>query len=126
MKDIANMDQTPLLVAIDEGKTYADKGSSEVWCAIHGSGLDKRQCSVQLTIFEDGKPRKKPVIFRGKGLRIKIKEQDAWDRRVKNLFQEMAWCDEPIMLDWTSQQWNNCFIKPPTNGSCGKILIADL
>ena len=77
MKDIANMDQTPLPVAIDEGKTYADKGSSEVWCAIHGSGLDKRQCSVQLTIFEDGKPRKKPVIFRGKGLRIKIKEQDA-------------------------------------------------
>ena len=34
--------------------------------------------------------------------------------------------DVPLMLDWTSQQWNNCFINPPTNGSSGKILIADV
>ena len=40
------------------------------------------------------------------------------------MFQEKACCDEPIMLDWVSQQWNNCFINPPTNGSSGKILIA--
>ena len=30
-KDIANMDQTPLPFVLDDGKTYADKGSSEVW-----------------------------------------------------------------------------------------------
>ena len=30
------------------------------------------------------------------------------------------------MLDWISQQWNNCFINPPTNGSFWKILIADV
>ena len=94
MKDIANMDQTPLPFVIDDGKTNADKGSSEVWCATHDSVIDKRQCSVQLTTFADGKSRAKPlVIFRGKGLRIKSKEQDAWDawdRRVQVLFQEMA------------------------------------
>ena len=31
-KDIANMDQTPLPFVLENGKTYADKGISEVWC----------------------------------------------------------------------------------------------
>ena len=78
MKDIANIDQTPLPFVIYDGKTHADKGSSEVWCATHDSGLNKIQSSVQLTIFADGKPRMKPpVIFRGKSLSIKSKKQDA-------------------------------------------------
>ena len=55
IKDIANMDQMPLSFMKDDGKTYTDKGSSEVWCATHDSSLDKRQCSVQLTIFADGR-----------------------------------------------------------------------
>ena len=86
-KDIANMDQTPLPFVLDDGKTYADKGSSEVWCVSGFSGLDKQQCSVQLTIFGDGVPRVCPlVIFRWKGLRITRKEQEAWDRRVQVAF----------------------------------------
>ena len=94
-KDIGNMDQTPLPFVLDDGKTYADKGSSEVWCVSGSSGLDKRQCSVQLTIFADGVPRVCPlVIFRGKGLRITRKEQEAWDRRVQVAFEPKAWCDE--------------------------------
>ena len=32
------------------------------------SGLDKRQCTVQLTVFADGEPRVKPLlIFKGLG-----------------------------------------------------------
>ena len=44
---------------------------------VHGgaSGLDKRQCTVQLTLFADGEPRVKPLlIFRGKGKRIALSE----------------------------------------------------
>ena len=71
-------DQTPLPFVLDDGKTYANKGSSEVWCISGSFGLDKRQCTVQLTIFADGVPRVRPlVIFRGKGLRITRKEQKA-------------------------------------------------
>ena len=92
------MDQTPLLFVHENGKTYADKGSIEVWCVSRSSGLDKRQCSVQLTTFADGAPRVRPlVIFRGKGLRITRKEQEAWDRRVQVAFQPKAWCDESMM-----------------------------
>ena len=41
-KDIANMDQTPLPSVLDDRKTYADKGSSKVWCVPGSSGLDMR------------------------------------------------------------------------------------
>ena len=113
-KDIANMNQTPLPFVPDDGKIYADKGSSEVWCVSGSSGLDKQQCSVQLTIFVDGVPRVRLlVIFCGKGLRITCKEQEAWDRRVQVAFQPKAWCDESMMKKWILEQWGNIFITPP-------------
>ena len=121
------MDQTPLPFVLDDGKTYADKGSSEVWCVSGSSGLDKRQCSVQLIIFADGVPCVRPlVIFCGKGLRIIRKEQEAWDRRVQVAFQPKAWCDESMMKKWISEQSGNIFINPPTTGSTGKFLVADV
>ena len=85
------MDQTPLPFVLDNETTYADKGSSEVWCVSGSSGLDKRRCSVQLTIFADGVSRVCPlVIFRGKDLRITRKEQEVWDQRVQVAFQPKA------------------------------------
>ena len=99
------MDQTPLQSVFDDRKTYADKGSSEVWCLPGSSSLDMRQCSVQLTIFADGVPRVCPlVIFRAKGLRITHKEQEAWDRRVQVAFQPKAWCSESMMKKWILEQ----------------------
>ena len=64
------------------------------------------------------------VIFCGKGLRITHKKQEAWDCRVQVAFQPKAWCDESMMKKWISKQWGN--IPPPTTGSTGKILVADL
>ena len=70
LSDIANMDQTSLPFVLDEGKTYNNKGEKEIWCATAPSGFDKRQCTVQLTIFADGKPHVRPtIIFRGQGKR---------------------------------------------------------
>ena len=36
-----------------DNKTYDSTGAEEVWCATVRSDLDKRQCTVQLTIFVD-------------------------------------------------------------------------
>ncbi len=72
-RNIANMDQTPLPFTFTDGETYADTGERSVW--VHGgqSGLDKRQCTVQLTTFADGEPGVKPLlIFKGKGKHYKI------------------------------------------------------
>lgn len=99
--DIANMDQTPLPFVLDDGTTYDVKGSKEIWFTSGQSGLDKRQCIVQLTIFGDGIPRVRPtVIFRGKGKRIRPDEKKSWDRRVEVYFQPKAWCDESILKEW--------------------------
>ena len=66
--NIANMDQTPLPFCFNDGETYADRGERSVWVRGGASGLSKRQCTVQLTIFADGQPRVKPLlIFLGQG-----------------------------------------------------------
>ena len=48
-----------------------------MWVRGGSSGLEKRQCTVQLTIFADGEPAQiKPLlIFWGKGLRISLREK---------------------------------------------------
>ena len=87
LADIANMDQALLPFVMDDGKTYNQTGSKEILCASGSSGLEKRQCTIQLTIFADGVSGVRPlVIFRGKGLRIKAEEKGKWDKRVKVLF----------------------------------------
>ena len=76
LSSVANMDQTPLQFCFSDGPTYADTGDKTVWVRGGSSGLEKRQCTVQLTIFADGEPRVKPLlIFRGKGLRISLWEK---------------------------------------------------
>ena len=127
LADLANMDQTPLPFVLEDNKTYATKGSDEIWCATGSSGLDKRQCTVQLTIFANGSAHVPPLlIFRGKGMRINQEERRKWDKRVSVKFQEKAWCDERIMKDWISEHWGNTLVNPKTVGSDGKILFADV
>ena len=52
----ANVDQTPLPFCFTDGPTYEDTGSSTVWVRSGASGLEKWQCTIQLTLFSDGEP----------------------------------------------------------------------
>ena len=95
---IANVDQTPLPFSFTDGPTYETTNSSMVWVRGQASGLEKRQCTAQLTIFADGEPRVKPLlIFRGKGKRIGLRERLQYYRRVSVQFQSNAWCDGVMM-----------------------------
>lgn len=95
-------------------------GASSIWVCGGASGLDKRQCTVQLTIFSDGEPRVKPlIIFQGKGKRIAFHEKFRYVRRFHVAFQENAWCDEPTMDMWVRQLW-----KPACSGNM--LLILDV
>ena len=69
------MDQTPLQFVLDDNKTCDKKESEEVWIASGQSGLEKRQCIIQLTMFADGKTPPPLIIFRGQGLQINAAEQ---------------------------------------------------
>lgn len=63
--------------------TYNDIGSNTVWVKSLGSGIDKRQATVQLTVHADGLPQTPPiVVFRGKGLKINSKELNMSGKRV--------------------------------------------
>ena len=79
-----------------------------MWIRGGASGLDKRQCTVQLTLFADGEPRVKPlIIFRGKGKRIAVAERASYGSRVIVQFQANAWSDEDIMKFWVRHCWKS-------------------
>ena len=72
LSQIANVDQTPLPFSFVDGPTYDTTNASTVWVRGAGSGLEKLQCTVQLTIFADGEARVKSLlIFKGTGKRTK-------------------------------------------------------
>ena len=107
------MDQILIRFVLDDSTKYADKGSDEIWCATCASGLNKRQCTAQLTIFGDGVSRVRPLLlFRGKGLRMSKKEKKQWDKKVAVVVQPNAWCDEDVMKDWINNEWRNPFRNP--------------
>ena len=71
LRQIANVDQTPLPFSFASGETYADTGDKTIWVKGGASG-----CTVQITLFADGKTRvKRMIIFRGKGKRISFREK---------------------------------------------------
>ena len=62
---------------MEDNKTYDKTDAKEVWVSSRQSGLDKRQCTIQLTIFADGSTLPPLFIFRGQGLRINPAEKKA-------------------------------------------------
>jgi len=88
LKQSANVGQTPLPFTVTYGTMYEDTGASSIWVRGGASGLDKRQCTVQLIIFADGESRVKPlIIFWGKGKQITFREKVHYDCRVHVAFQ---------------------------------------
>ena len=64
--EIGNIDQSPLGFDFMGTTTYADTGSKTVFIKESRSGWDKRQCTLQIGVFADGKMRMKPtLIFHG-------------------------------------------------------------
>jgi len=58
LSNICNMDQTPLPFEYLSGHTYDQQGDKTIWVqGSRQSGWDKRQATIQLTIFADGIPR---------------------------------------------------------------------
>ena len=112
--DVGNMDQTPLPFLMNDGKTYNQTESKEIWCASGSSGLEKQQCTVQLMIFADGVSRVRPlVIFRGKGLRIKAEEKRKWDKRGKVLFLSgKCFFQENVVFTLRHYCWKQKFYFP--------------
>jgi hypothetical protein len=104
LSHILNMDQTPLPWEYLTGRTYEFKGSRTVWVRSRKSGWDKRQATIQLTIFADGVARVKPlIIFRGeeKTTRTQRKREAAqYDSRVVVKFNPKGYANTAIIFFW--------------------------
>lgn len=102
-----NVDQSPLPFAITTKRTYelVKKGDQyhKVWISQPGSGLEKRQCTLQVCFRPTGKQPKLAIIFRGKGKRITKEEKAAWHKDVDVYFQENAWADTDFSVAWAQK-----------------------
>lgn len=99
-----NVDQVPLPFVVDDGITMDFVGAERVWVKQLGSGLDKRQCTLQLCIRAEGEQPKPCLIFRGqphKRTKDQKEEAKGYDSDVYVLWQKSAWADGATCLKWT-------------------------
>lgn len=98
-----NVDQVPLPFVVDQGTTYDTVGSKQVWVSQPSSGLDKRHATLQLCIRAEGDQNVKPaLVFKGEG-NVSSAEKDSYDERVDVYFQQNAWMDEEVNMQWCSK-----------------------
>ena len=103
-------------------RTYELEGNKQVWISQPGSGLDKRQATLQLCIKAEGEQTVKPaIIFRGKG-NVLSAEQEKYDADVHVYFQSNAWMDAEVNLKWTKHTLKDG-LKDDFNTE--KVLFAD-
>ena len=91
-------------------------------CGHRDQGWDKRQATIQLTIFADGIDCVKPLIFRGTDDNTSVprkREEKLFDSRVVVKFSPKGYASTPIMLFWLE------FMLLPVLGT-GPTLVMDL
>ena len=107
LQNICNMNQTPVPYEFIEGHTYNIKGEKTIWMqSSQTSGWDKRQGTIQLTVFADGVPRVKALIFfRGKGIGPTIiTEMRQYDDRVVVKFNPTTYANSENIVSWLDEQ----------------------
>ena len=74
-----------------------------MWVSQPSTGLDKRQATLQLCIRAEGEQNVKPaLVFGGKG-NVSTAERAKYDKGVDVYFQECAWMDSKINMEWVSR-----------------------
>lgn len=111
LSEIANMDQTPIAFEFLSGKTYDFKGAKTIWIKEARSGWDRRQATLQLCVFADGKLRSRPLlIFHGaeSGDSRRRTEEKEYHKEVDVLFNPTAWATSKTMLSWIRYNYRMC------------------
>lgn len=116
-----NVDQVPLPFVVEQDRTYELSGSKQVWVSQPGSGLDKRQATLQLCIRAEGRQTVKPaIVFRDKG-NVSTQEREKYDKDIDVYFQPCAWMDSETNMKWTEHTLKNGL----KDDSAEKVLFAD-
>jgi len=106
------MDETPLPFEYLSGRTDNQQGEKMIW--IQGSqqsGWDKRQTTIQLTIFADAVPHVKPLIFfrrPGVGTTVRVKKA-LYDPQVVVKFNPKHTPIQPTLLNGLISRSSPCW-----------------
>ena len=106
------MDQVPLPFVIDMNTTYESEEIGhydKVWVATPGSGLEKRQCTLQICFSPEDNTCRVYIIFRGTkdGKYISQAEKNLYHPAVDILWQKNAWADGEVSLKWINTTLKN-------------------
>ena len=125
-----DVDQVPMPFVSADPCTLEFIGTQRVWIKTPGSGLDKRQCTLQLMIRALGKQAKPCLLFRGKAeqsrdhdLRARALEEAQYDPDVRVLWQAKAWADTDTCVRWANGPFAE-FVKDQLKGG-DSLMLAD-
>lgn len=131
-KNTLNIDQIPLPFASSSKCTIEFLGTQRVWLKQPGSGLDKRQATLQLLIRGEGKQPKPVLIFRGKKTytrkcdkKKRLAEESKYDEDVIVLWQPKSWADTETCVEWAQGPFTE-FIKDNLKGDPFLLLCDNL
>ena len=101
------MDQVPVAFINNANRSLNSIGQPCFIKMPHGSGLDKRMATIQLTLGAGPFQRVRPaVILRGRGWQLRPEERRVYAslrHLVQVYFQPYAWSDEQVSLLWLDQ-----------------------
>lgn len=93
--------------------------NEQVWVASPGSGLDKRQCTLQVCFTPENNQVRTEIIFRGQG-KVKAEEKKAYHKSVDVFWQKNAWADTTFSCEWVEKT-----LKPAVPDGEEFLLICD-
>jgi hypothetical protein len=126
-----DVDQVPLPFASTNTRTLEYAGTKRVWIKGAGSGLEKRQCTLQLLIRAEGRQPKPCLIFRGnpspKGHHLKLREEEAkhYDEDVRVMWQRKAWADTDTCVAWAETVLEECIEDDLEDKAVNMLLFCD-
>ena len=77
-------------------RTHDFSGSKQIWVSQPGSGLDKRQATLQLCMRAEGRQTVKPaIVFRGKG-NVSTQKREKYDKTLMSISSHVhGWIQKP-------------------------------
>ena len=104
-----NVNQSTLLLVVGTAKTYehSDKSTVQhqhkVWISQPGSGLNTRQCTLQVCCRPTGEQPRLAVIFRGTGKRVSEDEKAAYQQDIDVYWRENLWANMQMSVEWVEK-----------------------
>jgi hypothetical protein len=127
-----NVDQHPLPFASNDPCTLEFVGTQRVWIRQPGSGLDKRQATLQLLVRALGRQPKPCLLFKGAPVpgeqwrkHVRAAEMLQYDKDVVVLWQAKAWADSATCVVWAKGPFAD-FVRESLAGGESLVLADNL